>query len=157
MNNNDILRRTRYAFSYNDDNMIKIFAKAEHTVTREEICNWLKRDEDEDFKEITDTELAIFLNGFINAKRGKKDGPQVEPEKCLTNNIILNKFKIALNLRSEDVQEIFELADFGMNKSELSGYFRKPNQRNYRDCRDQVLRNFIKGLQLRYRIEKDKE
>ena len=91
MTNNDTLRRIRYTFDIKDDNMIKIFSLADYQVTREQISNWLKKDEDENFVEIYDNELAIFLNGFISYKRGKKDGPTPAPEKHLTNNIVMRK------------------------------------------------------------------
>ncbi|MCK5433009.1 MAG: DUF1456 family protein, partial [Gammaproteobacteria bacterium] len=34
---------------------------------------------------------------------------------------------------------------------ELSAFFRKPGHKHYRNCQDQVLRKFLKGLQLKYR------
>ena len=42
-----------------------------------------------------------------------------------------------------------------IGKSELSAFFRKVDHKNYRECRDQVLRNFLKGLQLEYRRKKE--
>jgi uncharacterized protein YehS (DUF1456 family) len=94
--------------------------------------------------------MAIFLNGFINEKRGKKEGVQPEPEKRLNNNIILRKLKIALNLKDEDILEILMLADLRISKHELSAFFRNPNQEQYRLCKDQVLRNFLFGMQKKY-------
>lgn len=72
MNNNDVLRRIRYTFDLNDRKMIELFSKGEKEVTRAEISDWLKKDDDENFKEISDKDLAIFLNGFIIEKRGEK-------------------------------------------------------------------------------------
>lgn len=151
--NNDILRRLRFAFDFNDSKMIKIFESAECMVTRAQVSDWLKRDEDPAFKEMKDVELATFLNGFINEMRGKKEGAQPLPEERLNNNIIFRKLKIALSLKDEDILEILLLADFKMGKHELSAFFRNPNQPQYRPCGDQVLRNFIKGLQVRYSDE----
>ena len=153
MNNNDILRRVRYVFDFDDSKMSTIFRLAEHKVTRAEINDWLKKDDDPAFKECSDTLLAIFLNGLINDKRGKKEGEQHLPEKHLTNNIIFNKLKIALNLKGEDVLQIMGLADFHISKHELSAFFRKPGHKHYRQCNDQILRNFLKGMQLKYRPE----
>ena len=151
MTNNDIFRRIRYIFDFNDSKMIAVFGLANHQVTREQISDWLKKDDDPSYKECSDTQLAIFLNGLINDKRGKKEGPQPEPEKRLTNNIILVKLKIALNLKAEDILEIMELADVHISKHELSAFFRKPDHKHYRDCKDQMLRNFLKGMQHKYR------
>ena len=154
MTNNDILRRLRYVFDFNDNKMIAIFAQADCTVTREQVSNWLKKDDDADYKACRDFEFATFLNGLINDKRGKKEGAQPEIEKKLTNNIIFRKLKIALNLKDEDILELLALADFEISKHELSAFFRKSTHKNYRDCKDQVLRNFLQGVQLKYRTDR---
>ncbi len=154
MTNNDILRRVRYIFDFNDTKMISIFGLADYRVTREQISDWLKKDDDPAYKSVSDTELAIFLNGLINHKRGKKDGEQPEPEKKLTNNIIFRKLKIALNLKENDTLELLQLAGLAISKHELSAFFRRPDHKHYRVCKDQVLRNFLQGLQLKHRPEK---
>ena len=151
MTNNDILRRIRYIFNFNDTKMIALFDLAEQQVTREQISAWLKKEEDPAYQKCSDTQLAIFLNGLINDKRGKKEGPQHPPEKYLTNNIIFMKLKIALNLQAEDVLGILQLTEFQLSKHELSAFFRKPGHKHYRECKDQILRNFLKGLQIKYR------
>jgi len=151
MTNNDILRRIRYIFDLNDTKMVAIFDLADCKVTREQISDWLKKDDDPAYKACDDTQLAIFLNGLINHKRGKKDGPQPTPEKKLNNNIIFRKLKIALNLKNEDVLEILQLAELRISKHELSAFFRREDHKHYRVCKDQILRNFLKGVQLKYR------
>jgi len=47
--------------------------------------------------------------------------------------------------------KILELANMRMSKHELSAFFRKREHKHYRECKDQVLRNFLKGVQLKYR------
>ena len=131
--------------------MIKLFAEADCKASREEISDWLKKDDDESYKACNDVMLATFLNGFINKKRGKREGAQPEPEKKLNNNIIFRKLKIALNMKDDDVLEVLKLANFRLSKHELSAFFRKPEHKHYRECKDQVLRNFLQGLQARYR------
>ncbi len=151
MMNNDILRRIRYTFDFDDSKMIAIFGLAEYLVTREQVSDWLKKEEDPAFQPCSDTQLAIFLNGLINEKRGKLDGPQPVPEDRLTNNIIFRKLKIALNLKADDVVEILNLAELRVSKPELSAFFRKPGHKHYRACKDQILRNFLNGVQIKYR------
>jgi len=151
MNNNDVLRRIRYTFNYDDTKMIAIFGLGGIEVTRAEISDWLKKDDDPDYRKCQDVQLAAFLNGLIIDKRGRKDGPQPEPETSLTNNIILRKLKIALNLQAEDVQALIKQADFSLSNHELSAFFRKPGHKHYRECKDQVLRYFLKGMQQKYR------
>lgn len=154
MTNNDILRRIRYTFDFNDSKMIAIFGLAGLEVTREQISDWLKKDDDPAYKRCNDTQMATFLNGLINEKRGKKEGPQPEPEHVLTNNIMFKKLKIALNLKDDDILSLLELAEFRLGRHELSAFFRKPGHKHYRECKDQVLRNFLKGMQLKYHVEK---
>lgn len=151
MDNNDILRRTRYALDFNDSKMMEVFALGGIKASREEISQWLKRDIDPDYLALPSFQLAAFLNGLIIEKRGRKEGPQPVPEKQLTNNIILRKFKIALNLKDEDILEILKVAGLEISKHELSAFFRKPGQEQYRDCKDQVMRRFTRGLQLKFR------
>ena len=151
MINNDILRRLRYIFDFDDSKMIALFGLADLEVTRSQVSDWLKKEDDPAHQNCTDEQLAIFLNGLINDKRGKKDGPQPEPEKCLTNNIIFRKLKIALDLKADDILDLLKLVNLRMSKHELSAFFRRPNHKNYRDCKDQILRNFLNGVQLKYR------
>jgi len=150
MNNNDVLRRLRYNFELDDSDMIKLFAHCDQTVTRTEISAWLKRDDDPDLIEINDTNMAAFLNGFIISKRGKQNGKTPEPEKKLNNNIIFAKLKIALNLQSHEMLALLTLAGLPISKHELSAFFRKNSHKHYRTCKDQILRHFLKGIQMKY-------
>lgn len=151
MTNNDILRRIRYIFDYSDKKMIAIFSIADYRTGREQLDAWLKREEEPEYQNCSDLQLAVFLNGLIIEKRGKKEGPTIQPEKRLNNNIIFRKLKIALNLKDDDILEIMNLANLRLSKHELSAFFRKPGHKNYRECKDQVLRNFLKGIQIKNR------
>lgn len=157
MTNNDILRRIRYIFDLDDAKMIKIFALTDTEVRRGHIISWLLKEGEHSYQECNDKMLATFLNGFISDQRGKKEGPQPKPERSLTNNLILKKLKIALNLQSDDIIDILALADYELSAPELSSFFRKPGHRNYRQCKDQVLRNFLMGLQLKLRGDEKKK
>lgn len=151
MNNNDILRSIRYTFDFSDNAMIDLFGLGGETVTRADVSNWLKREDDPDYKGLHDIDLAIFLNGLIIHKRGKKEGDQPVAEKTLNNNMIFRKLKIALNMKDEDILDILSQVDRHISKHELSAFFRNPSQPQYRPCKDQVLRNFLQGIQLKYR------
>ncbi|MEX0624510.1 DUF1456 family protein [Saccharospirillum sp.] len=153
MTNNDILRRIRYTFDLKDRTMIEIFALADFKATEDQVVGWLKKDDDSEFIKMTDKELAVFLNGFINFKRGKRDGQQPEPENRLNNNKVFQKLRIALNLKADDILDILKLVDVHLSQHELSAFFRKPESSNYRECKDQVLRNFLLGVQFQLRPE----
>ena len=122
-------------------------------MTRSEVSNWLKKDEDPEFENLSDKKLATFLNGFINDQRGKREGEQPVPESQLTNNIIFRKIKIALNLEADDVLSILGLVGFNLSNHELSALFRKKGHKHYRECKDQILRNILQGLQVKFRVD----
>ena len=147
MTNNDILRRIRYLFDFSDLKMIALFKLANYDVEKTDVSNWLKKEDDPLLIEITDKELAIFLNGLIIEKRGKREGPQPEPEDPLNNNMILRKLKIALDLKTDDILDLFALIDKKISKHELSAFFRNPDHKSYRPFKDQYLRNFLNALQ----------
>jgi len=151
MTNNDILTRLRYMFNYSEAEMVGIFAAAEHTVTEAEVTQWLASEENSEFEIMRDPDLAAFLNGLINDRRGKKPGPQPVPEKRLNNNIIARKLKIALNLQGSDMIMLLAMADFTLSNHELSAFFRKKGHTHYRNMNDQVLRYFLRGLQMEIR------
>ncbi|MBP7477299.1 MAG: DUF1456 family protein, partial [Chitinophagales bacterium] len=137
-------------FNFEDSKMCDLFEKGGNLVTRALVSDWLKREEDPAFKDLSDRALAEFLNGLIIEKRGKKDDTIPIAEDVLNNNIILRKLKIALNLKDEDILAILQLADFRLSKHELSAFFRQPNQSQYRACQDQIMRNFLHGLEKKY-------
>jgi uncharacterized protein YehS (DUF1456 family) len=56
-----------------------------------------------------------------------------------------------MELQEEDMLGILKQAGSPVSKSELSALFRKAGHKNYKECGDQFLRNFLKGLALRYR------
>ena len=147
--NNDVLRRLRFILDFGDDQMIDTFLLGGTEVSRKQVSSWLKKDDAPDFLKLEDRELAAFLNGLIIKKRGAKDGITPRPESRLNNNIVLRKLMIAFSLRSDDVVTVLALADFNMSKSEVGDFFRKPEHRNFRKCMDQVLRNFLHGLQVK--------
>lgn len=150
MDNNDIFRRIRYTFDFDDFKMIELFKMTNHQVKRSEISDWLKKEDEPTFQELSDQNLAIFLNGLIIEKRGKREGAQPIPEKQLNNNIILMKLKIALDLKSEDIQDMFKSINKKISAHELSAFLRNPKKTQYRPCNDQYLRNFLSAMQVKY-------
>ena len=157
MVNNDILRRVRYALNIKDRTMLDIFKYGDNQITHEAFLNLLKREGAEDFLKCSNKVLEAFLDGLIILKRGKqepKDGKEYTPVKITKNNInniILKKLKIALSLKSDDMLQIFKLAGLELSSSELSAVFRKEDHKNYRECGDKYIRNFLKGLTIYYR------
>jgi uncharacterized protein YehS (DUF1456 family) len=115
------------------------------------VSDWLKKEEDPTYQSLVDVRLAAFLNGFIVENRGKKDGEDPIPEKKTNNNLVLRKLKIALSMNDTDMLDVFGLVGFHISKHELSAFFRNPANSHYMPCKDQILRNFLVGLQMKYR------
>jgi uncharacterized protein YehS (DUF1456 family) len=154
MTNNDILRQLRYALNINDSTMIEIFKLADHEIEQSKLTGLLKKEDEEGFVNCSDDVLGYFLDGLILHKRGKKEikpGETRKSDSRLTNNTILKKLRIALELKEDDMLGILKLADIDISKSELTALFRKEGHKNYKECGDQFLRKFLKGLSIRYR------
>ncbi|TAL70707.1 MAG: DUF1456 family protein [Bacteroidetes bacterium] len=154
MTNNDILRQLRYALNINDSTMIEIFKLADHEIEQFNLTGLLKKEDEEGFVICGDNVLGYFLDGLILHKRGRKEikpGETRKPDSRLTNNTILKKLRIALELKEDDMLGILKLADVDISKSQLTALFRKEGHKNFKECGDQFLRKFLKGLSIRYR------
>ncbi|MEY8848519.1 DUF1456 family protein [Psychroserpens sp. XS_ASV72] len=64
----------------------------------------------------------------------------------MTNNDIFKKLRVAHQLRDDEIVEILALVDFRISKSELGAFFRREDHPKYKECGDQILRNFLNGL-----------
>ena len=58
----------------------------------------------------------------------------------MSNNDILKKLRVALQLRDDDIVKILALVDFKITKTELSSFFRAEDHPNYRSCGDSSLK-----------------
>ncbi len=150
MINNDILRRISTTFDHSEEEILAVFELGQCSMTAEKLTHFFTEKDAADYKELLDVELASFLNGLIIDKRGPKDGPQHQAEQVLTNNLIFNKIKIALALKADEVIAVLELADLSLGKYELSAFFRNVNHKHYRECSDEVLSTFLKGLKVKF-------
>nr|WP_216603389.1 MULTISPECIES: DUF1456 family protein [Vibrio] len=149
------MRRIQHALNLKNAQIIKAIEQADVTVAHDQVINWLKEDNDKSCSTMKDKELAVFLNGFINLKRGKKEGVQPKPEVALTNNMIFMKLRIALNMKAEDVLDILEVVGISLSKYEIGAYFRKPENKNYKVCEDQLLCDFLNGVQFTNRPDSE--
>ncbi|OAT47841.1 DUF1456 family protein [Proteus hauseri] len=152
MINNFVLRSVRYMLDLSDAQVVDIIKLADLTVTKEQVNAWLKKDDEPEYVECDDNTMGHFLNGLIFFRRGKNENfPAPEVETRITNNIVLKKLRVAFELKDVDMLDIFERADFRVSKPELSAVFRKPGHKNYRNCGDQLVRYFLKGLTMTLR------
>ena len=154
MTNNDILRRIRYALDISNPGMISIFSLSGHVIEKSALESLLKKEDEPGYLDCGNDLMRLFLDSLIIFKRGRKDTLPIhfaEPGAALTNNSILKKLRIALELKEEDMIKIMKLVSIDISKSELSALFRNRGHKNYKECGDQFLRNFLKGLTIRNR------
>lgn len=134
--------------------MLSIFKLGGYEGSKPELSTWLAREGEPEFVLCDDEKLTRFLNGLIIKNRGSKGDNIPEPEPVLSNNMVLRKLKIALNLQADDLLSMLKLTDLTLSKHELSALFRRPDHKNYRECLDQLLRNVLDGMEKHYRKEK---
>lgn len=152
MINNDVLRSVRYILALNDVKMAAIVKLDDFDVDAAAMKAYTIKEGEEGFEKCPDEVMAHFLNGLVFFKRGKDDKyPAPALELPITNNLVLKKLRVAFELKDIDLHQIFTAVDFRISKPELSALFRKPDNKNYRPCGDQMLRYFLKGLALRIR------
>ncbi len=154
MNNNDIMRRLRYALDLSDVKMVQIFKCSNYDIDALKIKDMLRKEDEEEFFNVNDRIMTLFLDGFIIFKRGEKPNKADEPvkkEKKLTNNDILKKLKIALDMKSDDLMELFELAENPISKSELSAVLRNKDHKNFKECGDKYIKKILQGLTIKNR------
>lgn len=155
MNNNDILRRLRYAFDFSNKDAIALFQSDPNSrspINQNDFLARLAKDDDDNFTPCSDIELAAFLDGLIVSRRGLRKPVQNTAPKPddfrLSKNDILKKLRIAMSYREQEMLATLKRGGTDLSKSELSALFRAPGHKHYRECGNQVLRNFIKGLTL---------
>jgi uncharacterized protein YehS (DUF1456 family) len=163
MDNNDIIIRLRYALDIKNNDMVKIFKEGGIELSKEDLLKVLTKTPEEeggpgqeDHIPVDNAMLESFLNGLIVYKRGRQESKPGQPEQpALThepsNNLLLKKVKIALQLTSDDMLDILKLAGVTVSKSEMGGILRKQGHKNYSVCGDRYARNFLKGLAIKYR------
>ncbi|PKL07761.1 MAG: DUF1456 domain-containing protein [Spirochaetae bacterium HGW-Spirochaetae-7] len=151
MTSNDILRRLCFALRLSDRAMLGMLELAGATIDSQVFPSYFKQDDEEGFVECPRTVLADLLDGMIVKYRGRKDeatdtSARPKPQAPLDNNAVLKKIRIALSLREDDMMAIMKLAGLEVSKNELSALFRDRGHKNYKECMDQFLRNFLAGL-----------
>ena len=130
MLSNDILRSVRYILKANNNDLVRILALGNVEATAEQIAVWLRKEDEEGFQRCPDIVLSSFLNGLIYEKRGKDESaPALEPER-----------------RTEQ--------QFRVSMPEITAMMRAPDHKNFRECGDQFLRYFLRGLAARQHVKK---
>ena len=151
MTNNDLLRRLRYALNLNGVSIAEICALAGHEIGPADVLKLLKKEDEYGYVACDTTVMGAFLDGLIISRRGPRGASPGMPQPSdglLNNNLILRKLRIALELNDAGMLAVFRQAGVSVSKAELSALFRGVEQRNFKECGDQLLRNFVRGLTL---------
>ena len=146
MINNDVLRRLKYALDLKNSVIVEILSLSDIACDQGKLDAWLKKEEESGFFLMPNEMMRAFLDGLIVFKRGPSDKPPQPMVGELTNNDVLKKIRIALNMQEADMIYTMGLAGLNVSKHELNALFRRPDHRNYKVCGDQFLRNFLLGL-----------
>jgi len=149
MNRNDVLKRLRYALDLSDPGMLELLALGGKPATPAALASWFRKEEESGYAECDDASLSALLDGLVLKRRGPREGSSGDAPvraESLDNNLILKKLRVALELKEEDLMAVMKLSGIEVSKGELSALFRRKDQKNYKPCQDQFLRNFLAGL-----------
>ena len=160
---NEILYRIQKALNLTLEEILEAYKLEEYEMEEKHLTSLLTRRHDKDFMLCSYEELGIFLDGLVTLKRGpspKKpndDKSNDDAVVALTNNLILKKLRIALELKEAETEIIFGLADVELSKQQLASLFRKEGHKNFKECSDELLMAFLEGLDEFYYIGGDME
>lgn len=144
---NDILFKIKTALSLDNEAIIKAYTLVEYEMSQERLTDILKKRQDKGYAEATYEELGLFLDGLILLKRGKASTIKDEDEVFeLTNNLILKKLRVALELKEAELIILFALAEVTITKRQIGSLFRKEGGKNFKACSDELLLSFLEGL-----------
>ena len=144
---NDILFKLKNALSLSYEDMIKAYELAEYKMTKERLESIMKRRYDRGYAKATYEELGVFLDGLILLKRGASDKVARDDEALpLTNNLILKKVRVAMNLKEHELVILFALAGVELSRRQIGYLFRREGTKNFKACSDELLMAFLDGL-----------
>ena len=150
MDNNSVLRSLRYVLDIDDKKMAEIFSKEGPSVDVSKVSSMLLKEFEEGYTECSNELLVQFLDSLIILNRGPRDPSKPAPKKeMLNNNLILKKLRIAFNFKEEDMLSTFKKGGYEISKPELSSFFRRKDHKNFKECGDQLMRKFLKGLSVK--------
>ena len=147
MNTNDILYKIHKALNLSLEEMHKAYELEKYEISQEHIEALLKKHQDKTFKACSYEELGVFLDGLVTLKRGPSPKkPEGNNSVELSNNLILKKLRIALELKEAETEIIFALGEATLSKQALKSLFRKEGHKNFKACSDALLDAFLNGL-----------
>lgn len=154
---NEILYRIQKALNLSTEDILEAYKLEAYDMEPSHLLSLLKRRNDKDFMLCSYEELGIFLDGLVTLKRGPSPKKNSDEAVELTNNLILKKLRIALELKEAQTEIIFGLAEIELSKQQMASLFRKEGHKNFKVCSDELLMAFLEGLDEFYYIGGDME
>ena len=151
------MKSVRYTLEIKNREVVEMIKGGGVELSVLDVVGILKNEGDEGFIECPSETIHAFLDGLILERRGPSDGPAKKfSTATINNNMVLKKLRIAFEMKDTDMMATMRSVGFKISKGEISALFRAPNQKQFMECGDQFLRNFLKGLTNRYRPWKSK-
>jgi uncharacterized protein YehS (DUF1456 family) len=151
MTNNEVMKSVRYTLQIKNKEVLQRIGSGGVELTILEVVALFKDEAEEGYHGCSAKTLHAFLDGLILQRRGPSSGPAKKfPTSKIDNNTILRKLRIGFEMRDTDIIATLENAGLRISKSEVSALFRAPSHKHFKQCGDQFLRNFLKGLTHRF-------
>ncbi len=152
---NDSIRAVRFALNMKNSGVRELISKGGGEISSDETIALLKKEDQDGFVEATPEQVHQFLDGLILKMRGPSDKPAPKFDiSNISNNMILRKLRIAFEMKDTDVLATLRLTGFNMSKAELGAMSRRKGHAQYMECGDQFLRNFLRGLVIKFKKTK---
>ncbi len=148
MQTNNILYKITKALSLENSSILEAYTLANFTMSTTRLDTLLDTQLDTYSEDTICSyeELGMFLDGLILLKRGPSPKKTTNKEVELSNNLILKKLRIALELKEAEVEIIFGLGEAELSKQNLASLFRNEKNKNFKSCSDALLLAFLDGL-----------
>lgn len=144
---NLVLKHISAISNLSNRQIANVFKKANKKFSSAEVDNWIADEEDPNHKSLSKEDLSVFLNGLIVHLRGpREDGFVPEPDSDLDNNMIFKKLKIAYEIKTDQISPMFRSINRRITKNEVTSFLRGDKHVQYREMKDQYLRNFLNAL-----------
>lgn len=147
MNHNDVLHELMTALKLDDSAVAGLMARGGQPVDAAAVAAFRIRRGDEGAVAMSDDQLRAFLNALIVERRGPSTSPMpTPPPGPMRNNEVLKKLRIAFELKEEGMRAAFAAGGAEFTKGSFNALFRKKGHRNYRECSDALLGQFLAGI-----------
>lgn len=154
MTNNEVMISVRYTLDIKNQEVVQLIKDGGSELSVLDVVNYLKSEQEEGYVKCPTEIIHAFLDGLILQRRGPSDASAKKySTRDINNNIVLRKLRIAFEMKDTDMIATLKSAGVSVSKGEISALFRAPDHKHFMMCGDQFLRNFLRGLTLKFRPE----